>query len=193
MIGITGATGSFTYLSGAVAQANVTGLTTSLQYVDATSSIQTQLTAKTTLSAVQSNANTFTGDLVSRSTLNILEKVNTVTVASNIATIDFALGGVFYVSPAAATNFDISLNNVNPDASLTTKCIVTLLINTATYNCYGSTCTINGTARTIIFAGGAAAISNTSATLVQQTLSIIYSGSATVPVAVMSSVVPFFA
>jgi hypothetical protein len=213
---------------GAVAQANVTGLTTSLQYVDATSSIQTQLNGKQvsgtycdastgqTLGGIKtfssqisapagitgatgsfsylnsSNKTVFTGDLVSHSTLNILEKVIPVTVSSNIATIDFSLGGVFYVTPGSAA-FDISLNNVNSSASTATTCIVTLLINTSTYLFYGTTCRINGTVRTIVFAGGAANVSVTSATLIQQTLSIIYSGSATVPVVVMSSVVPFYA
>jgi len=186
------------YLSGAnitsatIPQSSVSGLTTSLQYLDATSSIQTQLTSKTTLSAIQSNANTFSGNLVSQSTLNIMEKVTAVTVSSNIATINYASGGVYYITPAAATNFQIVVTNVNPASSTTTTCIVTLLINTSTYLCYGNTCSINGTSLSIKFAGGSSNVSITSGTLVQQSLSIVYSGSSTVPVVVMSSVVPFY-
>jgi hypothetical protein len=45
----------------------------------------------------------------------------------------------------------------------------------------------------MIFSGGNAGIDISGATKVQQTIAVIYSGSSGVPVAVMSSVVPFMA
>ena len=124
--------------------------------------------------------------------MNIMEKVYGQSVASNTLLINYSNGGVAYVSLSSATNFQIQLTNINPASSVNTTCIVTLLINTSSYLAYGNTCTINGTARTIVFAGGSANISITSATLVQQTIAIVYAGSSTVPVVVMSSVVPFY-
>jgi len=171
--------------SGTIPQSSINGLSTTLS-------------GYTTLSAVQANsntfssANTFTGNLSANSLLTVMEKVIAVSISSNIATINYASGGVYYVSPSSATNFQIALTNVNPTSSTTTSCIITLLINTSTYGCYGNTCTINGTSRTIVFAGGSANVSITSGTLVQQSLSIVYSGSSTVPVVVMSSIVPFY-
>ena len=69
-------------------------------------SLQEKISA---LSAIQSNANTFTGNLVSRSTLNISEKVNAVSISNGIALINYSLGGVFYVTPESNTNFNIPI------------------------------------------------------------------------------------
>jgi hypothetical protein len=135
---------------------------------------------------------TFSGDLVSQSTLNILEKVVPVSISSDTATCSYASGSVFYVTGlAAATNFEALLTNINPASSSSTTCVVTLLIDTSTYEAYANTCKVNGTTRTIIFAGGAVDI--TGATQVLQTLSVVFSGSSTVPISVISSVVPFSA
>ena len=159
---------------------------------NAINGLSTSLAALTSLSAVQSNANTFTNSLVSQSTMNIMEKVSMSSVVSNNLLINFSNGGVSYITLSAATNFQIQLTNINPASSVNTTCIVTLLINTSSYLAYGNTCTINGTSRSIVFAGGSANVSITSATLVQQTLAIVYAGSSTVPVVVMSSIVPFY-
>jgi hypothetical protein len=124
-----------------------------------------------------------------------MEKVTAVTVsASNILIINFSLGGVFYVTPYSSTNFTIQLTNVNPASSSYTTCIVTLLINTTNYKAHGYNYTINSTTPTaIIFSGGLTNVSITSATLVQQTLAIVYCGSSSTPVAAISSVVSFYA
>jgi hypothetical protein len=123
-----------------------------------------------------------------------MEKITAVNViASNIISIDFSLGGVFYVTPYSATNFTIALTNVNPSSSSNSTCVVSLLIKTNIYKAYGSNYTINGsTPTTLIFSGGSANVSITSSTLVQQTLVIVYCGSTT-PVQVISSVTPFYA
>jgi hypothetical protein len=124
----------------------------------------------------------------------MLEKVNAVSVSSDVVTASFANGSVFYVTGlTAATNFEVLMTNMNPASSTTTTSIVTLIIDTSTYEAHGATCKVNGTTRSIIFSGGAGAIDITGATKVAQTLSVIYSGSSGVPVAVMSSVVPFMA
>jgi hypothetical protein len=70
---------------------------------------------------------------------------------------------------------------------------VTLIIDTSSSEAYGAKCKVNGTTRSMTFSGGNAAIDITGATKVLQTISVIYSGSSGVPVAVMSSVVPFMA
>ena len=124
----------------------------------------------------------------------MLEKVNAVSVFLDVVTTSFATGSVFYVTGlAAATKFEVLMTNMNPASSTTTTSIVTLIIDTSTYEAYGTTCKVNGTTRSIIFSGGAAAIDITDASKVQQTIAVIYSGSSGVPVAVMSSVVPFMA
>lgn len=138
---------------------------------------------------------TVTGNFASQSTLHILEKVIAVAVASNnTVTCNYATGGVFYVTGlTSATNVEVLMQGFNPSSSTTTTSIVTLLIDTSAFEAYGATCKVNGTTRSVIFAGGASSVDIAGATMVQQTFSVIYSGSSGVPVAVMSSVVPFMA
>ena len=85
------------------------------------------------------------------------------------------------------------LTNINPSSSTNTTCIITLLIDTSTYEAFGNSCKVNGTTRAIFFSGGASSIDITGASMVQQTLAIVYSGSSGVPLYVMSSVVPYMA
>ena len=68
------------------------------------------------------------------------------------------------------------LTNINPTSSTNTTCIITLLIDTSTYEAFGNSCKINGTTRAIFFNGGSSKIDITGASMIQQTLSIIFSG-----------------
>ena len=82
---------------------------------------------------------------------------------------------------------------MNSTSSTNITCIITLLIDTSTYEAFGNSCKINGTTRAIFFNGGASNIDITGASMVQQTLAIVYSGSSGVPIYVMSSVNPYMA
>ena len=89
-----------------------------------------------------------------------------------------------------ASNFEATITNANPLSSLQTTATITLLINCDTYTAYASTVRLNGTVRVMQFCGGESSIDLTGCTSVIQTISVIYSGSATVPVLILSSVVP---
>ena len=132
---------------------------------------------------------TITGDFVSRQTINMMEVLNTATVSSSAVSLNYSLGSVFYVTIPSATNFEVQITNCNPASSASTTNTISLIINTGTYEAFANTCKINGLTRGLTFAGGAVDI--TGASQVLQTISVVYSGSSSVPVAVMSSVVPF--
>jgi hypothetical protein len=132
---------------------------------------------------------TITGDFVSRQTINMMEVLNTATVSSSAVSLNYSLGSVFYITIPSATNFEVQITNCNPASSASTTNTISLIINTGTYEAFANTCKINGLTRGLTFAGGAVDI--TGASQVLQTISVVYSGSSSVPVAVMSSVVPF--
>jgi hypothetical protein len=132
---------------------------------------------------------TITGDFVSRQTINMMEVLNTATVSGSAVSLNYSLGSVFYVTIPSATNFEVQITNCNPASSASTTNTISLIINTGTYEAFANTCKINGLTRALTFAGGAVDI--TGASQVLQTISVVYSGSSSVPVAVMSSVVPF--
>ena len=132
---------------------------------------------------------TITGDFVSRQTVNMMEVLNTATVSGSAVSLNYSLGSVFYVTIPSATNFEVQITNCNPASSSSTTNTISLIINTGTYEAFANTCKINGLTRALTFAGGAVDI--TGASQVLQTISVVYSGSSSVPVAVMSSVVPF--
>jgi len=52
--------------------------------------------------------------------------------------------------------------------------------------------TINGTTRSIIFANGSSNINISSGTIVCQTISMIFTASNTIPIAVISNVAPYY-
>ena len=132
---------------------------------------------------------TITGDFVSRQTVNMMEVLNTATVSGSAVSLNYSLGSVFYVTIPSATNFEVQITNCNPASSASTTNTISLIINTGTYEAFANTCKINGLTRALTFSGGAVDI--TGASQVLQTISVVYSGSSSVPVAVMSSVVPF--
>ena len=132
---------------------------------------------------------TITGDFVSRQTVNMMEVLNTATVSASAVSLNYSLGSVFYITLPSATNFEVQITNCNPASSSSTTNTISLIINTGTYEAFANTCKINGLTRALTFAGGSVDI--TGASQVLQTISVVYSGSSSVPVAVMSSVVPF--
>ena len=128
-----------------------------------------------------------------RQTINVAEKVLPLTVSSNLLTANYANGAVFFVSNlTAAANWECLVTNVNPTSSTGCSNVITLLIVASVYQTFAATCKINGTTRTLQFAEGIDAVDMTGATTICQTISVVYSGGSGVPIAVLSSVVPFF-
>ena len=137
---------------------------------------------------------TVTGGFVSQQTTNIMEVISTATIASNAVTCNYASGGVYYLNGlASSTNFALTLTNCNPANSLNVTNTITLLINCASFQAYANSINVNGEAKSMIYSGGATAISLTGATMVCQTISVVYSGNASVPIYVISNVAPYFA
>ena len=165
------------------------------------SDIQSQIDTIVAVDVVQQNtldlkaniSNQTMDNLTSRQTINIAEKILPLTVSSNVLTANYANGAVFFVSNlTAAANWECLVTNVNPTSSTGCSNVITLLIDASVYQTFAATCKINGTTRTLQFAGGIDAVDMTGATTICQTISVIYNTDALNPVAVMSSVVPFF-
>ena len=154
--------------------------------------LTSDLAAKTTLSAVQSNANTFTGALVSQQTVSLSEFINPVSVSSSIATCNYATSAIHLITPTSG-NFTLALTNVNPNSNTYRTFTVTLLIDATTNKVFANALSVNGTSRTLLYNGGAANIPTlTSASTIVQTISVVYGASTTVPVYCVTSIAPFF-
>jgi len=175
------------------------GRLTSLETAD--TNIQSQIDAIVAVDVVQQNtldlkaniSNSTVDNFTSRQTINIAEKISPISVSSGTLTANYANGAVFFVSNlTASSNWECLLTNINPTSSTGCSNVITLLINASVYETFASTCKINGTTRTLQFAGGIDAVDTTGATTICQTISVVYSGGSGVPIAVLSSVVPFF-
>ena len=182
---------------------NTTTFNTATQYLDATSSIQTQIDAINSTDTAQQtaiddrlskgNGGVVAGNLSARQIVNTQEVVSAVSVSgSETLALNYANGAVFYVSPNSATAFQALITNANPNSLTHTTCTITMVIDCSTYESYASTCQIGGISRNIQFIGGIAP-DLTDATTVLQNISIIYSGSSGVPVCVLSCASPFYA
>jgi len=173
------------------------GRLTTLENLDIQSQIDTivavDVVQQNTLDIKANISNQTMDNLTSRQTINIAEKILPLTVSSNVLTANYANGAVFFVSNlTAAANWECLVTNVNPTSSTGCSNVITLLIDASVYQTFAATCKINGTTRTLQFAGGIDAVDMTGATTICQTISVIYNTDALNPVAVMSSVVPFF-
>jgi hypothetical protein len=155
-------------------------------YCDATSSIQTQIGTKATdsLTCHLANAETLTG---TKTFAMVNEQVNSVSSVTTALSLDYATcKGINYIQ-TPTSNFSMALTNV-PTGS--TNAIYTLTIMMAV-KYYCSSCTINGTSRTIQMAGGLSNASiSASANYVIQTISIMFLNSST-PI-VVSNVASLF-
>jgi hypothetical protein len=116
---------------------------------------------------------------------NLNEKITSVSVLSNIASINYTSGGVYYISSATA-NFTVNLTIVG---TANTTFIITLLIP-GTYYC--NVLSINGTPTTIQYAGGSSNISTTSSLTLHQPIMMIYTASASAPAVTMASVTCYY-
>jgi hypothetical protein len=184
----------------AVVQTLVDGLVSSLNYtstlpsnaqdqLDAIVAVDTCQAASIASKASLTGTNTITGNNIIRNILQLGEVCQSLSVSSGILTLNYGSGACAKVVPES-TNFNLQLSSVNGGASSTV--VNTISIDCSTYTCWATTCTINAVVRDIIF-GSESTIDLTGCTVAAQTLSIIYNGNATVPFAIMSSVVPFMA
>lgn len=171
---------------------------TTLGYLDATSSIQTQLNAKATDTLVVHLAGNET--ITGYKTFNNINKVSktaeqmgNLTITSNAATWDYpTTPAIAYVTPSSATNFTLNITNIPFVFSGSSSVTVTLLINTSTNKAYANAITVNGTSYTMRFCGGSAAINISSAVWVLQTITILILPGTTVVGGVLSSVTQWY-
>ena len=80
-----------------------------------------------------------TGAFVSQATKNIMETISTASISSNAVTCDYASSALYYLTGlSSATNFALTLTNINPASSTTVSNSITLLIDTSTYLAYAN-------------------------------------------------------
>ena len=116
----------------------------------------------------------FTGDV----SLNSMVKINRISevITTNAGTtspytFNYNTGSVFYISSPPATNFTVNITNMPSDVNRTF--VVTLVINSATNKTYGNAFQIGGVAQTLIYNGGSANVTVSSASIIMQTFVVI--------------------
>ena len=123
----------------------------------------------------------------------IQEGITPVSIATGNINVDYSVNGVIYVQPiATAGTFLTTITNVNPQQTGNKSCIITLLIDASGANRYCDAVSVNGSIIPVIFNGGIASVDVSGASLIHQTIAIIYTSSGTVPSFVMSSVNSYF-
>lgn len=93
----------------------------------------------------------------------------------------------------SATNFQLVLNNVNPNSETYRSFTFTLIINTSSYKAYANTFKIGASSYTLQASGGLSNVSvNASSVMALQSFTIIYTSSASVPYQVITNVISYF-
>jgi hypothetical protein len=188
-------TGAKTFSSN-VTVSSLNGITnTTLAYLDATSSVQTQLNNRA-LSSNVVDLTTAGQNITGSKNFNNLnyvsrtgENISTVATTTSSYTLDFStLSSIFNITSPPASNFTLAITNLplTRDACYS----VTILINTATNKVFCNALTTNGTAQTVRYNGGVASVNVTTAVFVLQTFNIFVLNGPGV-VAVSSSVARF--
>lgn len=121
--------------------------------------------------------------------INVYETLQSGTTSSAEVSLDYSLGALSVISLDASSNFTLNITNVNATENTSASNTLTMLIDCTTYNGYCNNINVNGSAETLLFAGGSASIDVSGASWIIQTISIIYNGSGTIPSIVLSSVV----
>ena len=168
---------------------------TTLAYLDATSSVQTQLNNRA-LSSNVVDLSTAGQNITGSKNFNNLnyvtrtgENISTVATTSSSYTLNFStLSSIFNITTPPASNFTLAITNLplTRDACYS----VTILINTATNKVFCNALTTNGTSQTVRYNGGVASVNVTTAVFVLQTFNIFVLNGPGV-VAVSSSVARF--
>lgn len=127
--------------------------------------------------------------------LKLIEQTRTPNVAGTVVSFDYSLnaGMVVYLASPPSTNYSLEITNfptnTYPNGSIT----FSILSNTTTSKTYANSLKLNGsaTSETILYNGGSAGISITTASFVLQTFTVVYSS--TNKICVLSSVCPWLA
>ena len=98
--------------------------------------------------------------------------------ASGAIAFDYNNGSTFYVQTPATANFTAAFTNVPTTANRTF--VASIILNSASNKFYANAVTVNGTAATLLFNGGASAISVASATAIVQTFAFVVGSGSTV-------------
>ena len=153
---------------------------TTLGYLDATSSIQTQLNNRAlTSDAVNLSSAQTIGTSATKTWNNInnfsrlIEQVQALTVTTNAFTFDFSTSSVGYCTPSSATNMTCSITNLPFSTYSGSSFTITVIINASTNKNYVTTVNVNGSAQTVRFAGGSANITVASAIYIIQTITVL--------------------
>jgi hypothetical protein len=123
------------------------------------SSIQTQLDAKAAAASYAAlSGATFTGPVILE---EVAEKVVDITLASNVATLDWTAGNVFYIATAPTDAMTFNVTNVPTTASRIMT--INVFVTQAATGRIPSTFQIGGSGQTIKWAGGSAPTPTSSA------------------------------
>jgi hypothetical protein len=133
---------------------------TELGYINGVSSnIQTQLDAKAAAASYAALAGaTFTGAV---NLEEVAEKVTDITLASNVATLDWTSGNVYYI--AAAPSAAMTFNVTNVPTTVSKIMTINVFVTQAATGYIPSTFQIAGVGQTIKWAGGSAPTPTSSA------------------------------
>ena len=109
---------------------------------------------------------------------------------------DYSTGSVFNYSLTSSANITASFLRVNPSAVTNRTFVASLIISSGTYKGYVSAITVSstgttGSANTLYFNGGAAAISISSASVIVQTFAFVYTSSGSAPAFTLSNVASY--
>lgn len=139
-------------------------------------------TEKTQHQSVQGPNTVFSGGVVASDLTSIglarLTKLseyvhNLGTLGGTSITLDFNNKGVYYLTPFSASSISCALTNV-PTAVTNTTYNFSLIINTSTHKTYVGSLLVNGSPVTLVYNGGSANVSVSSATTVFQTLTLVF-------------------
>jgi hypothetical protein len=140
------------------------------------------------------NSNVFTGTNIFADTIRLTrccEKIEAVAVTANALSVDFTTNNAIISITAGTANMALTLTSL-PTFPTLASYTLSFIINTATNKKYISTININGTAYTMIAAGGLSNISiDASAVYVLQQINIIFISSST-PTKVLTSVTSMY-
>ena len=166
----------------------ITSYSANLGYATFNPTADITLTAKLSVALDTSlNANIYVANYSKLTAIS--EKITAAPTFGSSMTFNLNQGAIFTVSPTSNMFFTAQITNVPSDLNRTF--VVTLLIDSSTYNSYASAVTINGTSIGLIFPGGPTSIVTSLGGLITQTIAIINTTSGT-PWKVLSTVTSYY-
>jgi hypothetical protein len=156
-----------------------------LAYLDATSSVQTQLNAKVGAATSNSFTNSNNFQQISETLLTYGN------IVSNIISVSYLNGLIYQVTPVNTTNNTLAITNLPTGTNKSYT--FTVMFDTSTYKAYINAVSVNGGAGIVPkYINGSTTV-NASSNIMVQSISIIFnSSSSTVPFRILSSVASFY-